>query len=219
MFLKLLNNILFIMLISSLRVEAISLLQDGGMSQNALMNNPRGLIDSYKARKVGDLITVKITENVSAIKKSESQTSSSTNHDADITTRQAGTKTTSLDPANNNVKSSITHIEIPVNYGKDISRKISVNNSEIFTTLVSALIVEIDPISGNMVVEGNRQIVLEGEMKSLYIRGLVNPKDIDSNNEIPSYKLANAQLQMVGSGALTKDRDSGFIQKILRKIF
>jgi flagellar L-ring protein precursor FlgH len=202
-----------------MRVEALSLLQDGGMSQNALMNNPRGLIESYKARKVGDLITIKVTENVSAIRNSETRTTSSTNHAADITSRQAATKTSSLDPAANNVKSSLTHFEVPVSYGKDTNRKISVNNSEIFTTIVSALIVEIDPISGNMVVEGNRQIVMEGEMKSLYLRGIVNPKDIDTNNEVPSYKLANAQVQVVSSGALSKDRDSGFIQKILRKIF
>lgn len=207
------------MIFSSLKVEAISLLQDGGMSQNTLNNNPRGLIESYKARKVGDLITVKVTENISAIKKSEMETSNSTSHAADITSRQAATKTTSLDPSNNNVTSSITHFEVPVSYGKDNKRKVSVNNSETFTSLVSALIVEIDPATGNMVVEGSRQIVMEGEMKSLYLRGIANPKDIDSNNEIPSYKLANAQVQIVGSGALTKDRDSGFIQKILRKIF
>lgn len=183
------------------------------------MNNPRGLIEAYKARKVGDLITVKVTENVTAIKKSEMGTSSSTSHDADITSRQAATKTSTLDPTNNDVKSSITHFEVPVSYGKDINRKITVNNNESFTTLVSALIVEIDPATGNMVLEGSRQIVMEGEMKSLYLRGIANPKDIDSNNEMPSYKLANAQIQIVGSGALTKDRDSGFIQKILRKIF
>ena len=60
---------------------------------------------------------------------------------------------------------------------------------------------------------------MEGQTKSLYIRGIAFPKDIDSNGELPSYKLANAQIQIIGSGALTKERDSGFIQKIFRKLF
>ena len=42
---------------------------------------------------------------------------------------------------------------------------------------------------------------------------------IDSNNEVPSYKLANAQIQIIGTGALTKDRDSGIIQKVFGKLF
>jgi flagellar L-ring protein precursor FlgH len=214
-------QILFILIMSaiSLPAEAISLLQTGGMSQSALLDNPRSLIESYKARKVGDLITVRVTENVEAIKKSEIKTNSSTDHDASLTLRNASTKTTSLDPANNNVANTTTHFSLPVQYGRDTAKQISVNNNEVFTTLISALIVEIDPATGNMVVEGNRQIVMEGEMKSLYLRGIVNPKDIDANNELPSYKLANAQIQIVGSGALTKDRDSGILQKIFRKLF
>ncbi len=214
-------QILFILIMSaiSMPAEAISLLQTGGMSQSALLDNPRSLIESYKARKVGDLITVRVTENVEAIKKSEIKTNSSTDHDANLSIRNASTKTSSLDPANNNVANTLTHFELPVKYGKDTAKQISVNNNEVFTTLVSALIVEIDPATGNMVIEGNRQIVMEGEMKSLYLRGIVNPKDIDANNEMPSYKLANAQIQIVGSGALTKDRDSGILQKIFRKLF
>ncbi len=214
-------QILFILIMSAINapVKAISLLQTGGMSQPALLENPRSLIESYKARKVGDLITVKITENIEAIKKSQIKTNSATDHDANLTVRNASTTTQSLDPSNNNVANTITHFELPVSYGRDSAKEISVNNNEIFTTLISALIVEIDPATGNMVVEGNRQIVMEGEMKSLYLRGIVNPKDIDSNNETPSYKLANAQIQIVGSGALTKDRDSGILQKIFRKLF
>ncbi len=198
---------------------AISLLQTGGQSQNALLSNPQSLIEAYKARKVGDLITVRIIENVDAIKKSEIKTNSNTDSKSQVTIRNAGTTTSTLDPTANDIKNTITHFQLPVSYGKDIQRDISVNNSEVFSTLVSALIVELDPATGNMVVEGSRQIVMEGEMKSLYLRGIVNPKDIDTNNELPSYKLANAQIQIVGSGALTKDRDSGLLQKILRKIF
>ncbi len=207
------------LLLSTKPSSAISLLQSGGLNQNEILNNPRGFIESYKARKVGDLITVRIIENIESIKKSELQTVSDTDSKSNVTIRNAGTTTSSLDPANNNIKNSVTLFQLPVQYGKNTNKSISVDNNEIFSTMLSALIVEIDPATGNMVIEGNRQIVMEGEMKSLYLRGIVNPKDIDSNNELPSYKLANAQIQIVGSGALSKERDSGFLQKILRKIF
>jgi flagellar L-ring protein FlgH len=129
------------------------------------------------------------------------------------------TTTSTLDSAANDVANMVTSFRLPSEYSRRNQKEIQINNREEFFTIVSCLVVEIDPESGNMIVEGSRQILMEGQTKSLYIRGIAFPKDIDSNGELPSYKLANAQIQIIGSGALTKERDSGFIQKIFRKLF
>lgn len=200
-------------------VESVSLLDGGGIRNNSLSRAPRGFVESFVAKNVGDVVTVKIIENVQSIKNAEVTLNNDVRSNANLTYQMAMTVTSSLTPDTNDVANMLTNFALPVNYGRRNLKDISVNNKEKFTALLSCLVVEIDPESGNMIVEGSRQILMEGETKSLYVRGIIFPKDIDSNNEIPSYKLANAQIQIIGTGALTKDRDSGIVQKIFKKLF
>ncbi len=200
-------------------VESVSLLDGGGIRNNSVSRAPRGYVEAFIAKNVGDVVSVKIVENVESIKNSEVTLDNDVRSDANLIFQMAMTVTSSLTPDSNNVANMLTNFALPANYSRRNVRDISVNNKEQFTAMVSCLVVEIDPESGNMIVEGSRQILMEGETKSLYVRGIIFPKDIDSNNEVPSYKLANAQIQIIGTGALTKDRDSGVIQKIFRKLF
>lgn len=203
----------------NLSVQSTSLLDKGGVRPNSLTQNPQSFYEAFQARKVGDVVTVRVVENVESLKRSQVFVDNDTRADADLSFQLAMTVTSTLDPSANDIANMVTSFRLPTDYSRRNQREIEVNNREEFFTLVSCLVVEIDPESGNMIVEGSRQILMEGQTKSLYIRGIVFPKDIDSNGELPSYKLANAQIQIIGSGALTKDRDSGLIQKIFRKLF
>lgn len=211
--------LMILALLNSESIYAVSLLDGGGVRHNTLITGPRSFTQGYTARNVGDVVTVKIIENISTLKQSEIQLNNSTRSDADLVYRMGMTTTSTLTPDTNDVANMITNIALPVDYERRNTKNIGVNNREEFFTMISCLVVETDPESGNMVVEGNRQILMEGETKSLYVRGVVFPKDLDANNEVPSYKLANAQIQIIGSGSLSKERDSGIIQKIFRKLF
>jgi len=211
--------LMILALLNSESISAVSLLDGGGVRHNTLITGPRSFTQGYTARNVGDVVTVKIIENISTLKQSEILLNNSTRSDADLVYRMGMTTTSTLTPDTNDVANMITNIALPVDYERRNTKNIGVNNREEFFTMISCLVVETDPESGNMVVEGNRQILMEGETKSLYVRGVVFPKDLDANNEVPSYKLANAQIQIIGSGSLSKERDSGIIQKIFRKLF
>jgi len=211
--------LMILALLNSESISAVSLLDGGGVRHNTLITGPRSFTQGYTARNVGDVVTVKIIENISTLKQSEILLNNSTSSDADLVYRMGMTTTSTLTPDTNDVANMITNIALPVDYERRNTKNIGVNNREEFFTMISCLVVETDPESGNMVVEGNRQILMEGETKSLYVRGVVFPKDLDANNEVPSYKLANAQIQIIGSGSLSKERDSGIIQKIFRKLF
>jgi flagellar L-ring protein precursor FlgH len=211
--------LMILALLNSESILAVSLLDGGGVRHNTLITGPRSFTQGYTARNVGDVVTVKIIENINTLKQSEIQLNNSTRSDADLVYRMGMTTTSTLTPDTNDVANMITNIALPVDYERRNTKNIGVNNREEFFTMISCLVVETDPESGNMVVEGNRQILMEGETKSLYVRGVVFPKDLDANNEVPSYKLANAQIQIIGSGTLSKERDSGIIQKIFRKLF
>lgn len=200
-------------------VEGVSLLDQGGIRSNSLLQNPQSFYEAFQAKKVGDVVTVRVVENVEALKRAEVRVDNDVRADNNVSFQLAMTTTSTLTPDTNDIANMVSAFRLPADFGRRNDREIEVDNREEFFTLVSCLVVEIDPDSGNMIVEGSRQILMEGQTKSLYIRGVVYPKDIDSNGEIPSYKIANAQIQIIGSGALTKDRDSGLLPKILRKLF
>jgi flagellar L-ring protein FlgH len=218
-FKKLTTLILLVLTISTQPVKSVSLLNDGGVRNNSLTQGPRGYIEPYIARNIGDVVTIKVVENVEALKEAQVRLNNDTRSNSDLTFRQGKTNTSTLTPDVNEVANMITSLSLPVDYSRRNLKQISIDNREEFFTLVSCLVVETDPESGNMIVEGSRQILMEGQNKSLYIRGIVFPKDIDSNNELPSYKLANAQIQIIGTGSLSKERDNGIVNKILRRIF
>jgi flagellar L-ring protein precursor FlgH len=211
--------IMFLAMLNSSSINAVSLLDGGGVRHNTLITGPRSFTQGYTARNVGDVVTVKIIENISTLKQSDILLNNSTQSDADLIFRMGMTTASTLTPDTNDVANMITNFALPVDYERRNTRNIGVNNREEFFTMISCLVVETDPESGNIVIEGNRQILMEGETKSLYVRGVVFPKDLDANNEVPSYKLANAQIQIIGSGTLSKERDVGVIQKIFRKLF
>lgn len=200
-------------------VSSVSLLEGGGVKNNTISTGPRGFIDTYRARNVGDVLTVRVVENVQALKESSINLDNKTIADGNLGLQIAMTATSSLTPETNNIANMVTNFRLPVDYSRRNDKQISINNREQYFSIISCLVVEVDPENGNMVVEGSRQILMEGETKSLYVRGIVFPKDIDTNNEIPSYKLANAQIQIIGSGSLSKERDSGLFQKIFGKLF
>ena len=206
--------IAFFLILNTNSLKAVSLLENGGLQTTTLTGSPRGFYETYQARNVGDVITVRIVENIDVLKRSEIRLQRDTDLNADFSFAQNMTATSTLTPADNDIATMITQFTFPGEYRRGNDRSINVDNDEMFTTLISALIVEVDPQNNNMVVEGSRQIVIEGQTKSLYVRGILNPKDIDPNNEVPSYKLANAQVQIIGTGALDKERDGGFLYKI-----
>lgn len=212
----LLSLLILVSLSAVKNVLAVSLLQDGGLKSTTLTASPRGFYETYQARNVGDVITVRIVENIDVLKRNEIRLKRDNDLDANFAFTQGMTATSTATPADNDITSMITSFTFPGQYRRDSDRSINVNSDDTFTTLVSALVVEVDTQSNNMVVEGSRQIVIEGQTKSLYVRGVINPQDIDSNNEIPSYKLANAQIQIIGTGSLDKERDGGVLYNIFK---
>ena len=157
-----------IVIISPVRnAFAVSLLQDGGLKTTTITGSPRGFYETYQARNVGDVITVRIIENVNVLKRNEVKLKRDTDLNAKFAFTQGMTATSTATPADNDIASMITSFTFPGQYKRGLDRSINVNSDDTFTTMVSALVVEVDAQSNNMVVEGSRQIVIEGQTKSL----------------------------------------------------
>lgn len=83
---------------------------------------------------------------------------------------------------------------------------------------LSARIVEITE-AGNLVIEGERTITVNGEKQISKLRGVVRPEDISGQNTVYSYRIADAEITYTGKGDINSAQKPGFFTKILNWIF
>ena len=84
-------------------------------------------------------------------------------------------------------------------------------------TLLARLSMQIDSIdaNGNFIVSGEQLIVVNNEKQKIRVTGLVRPDDISSDNTIPSWRVAGANIQLLGDGILTKKARPGILTWLL----
>jgi len=84
--------------------------------------------------------------------------------------------------------------------------------------LVTALVVDKLP-TGNLVIEGRKQVLVNSETQTLIVRGVIDPQDLDSDRVIESEQIADVEIEYVGEGQLSKGTKPGFLSRVIEFIF
>ena len=72
-----------------------------------------------------------------------------------------------------------------------------------FTARLTAIVVDILP-NDNLVIQGRREIRVDGEVKVIEVSGIVRRFDVRQDNTILSQSVADARISYSGTGPLTK---------------
>ena len=57
--------------------------------------------------------------------------------------------------------------------------------------------------NGNMVVEAERELLINQQHETMVVRGVLRPGDIGPNNLAPSTALSNLEIELKGKGVVT----------------
>ena len=90
-------------------------------------------------------------------------------------------------------------------------------NTLTITNRTAVTVVDVLP-NGNLVVEGAKIIRAGQESQYAYMRGIVRPIDIASDNTILSTKIADAQVEFIPEGELTEAQKKGWLVRMWDKI-
>jgi flagellar L-ring protein precursor FlgH len=93
----------------------------------------------------------------------------------------------------------------------------STNRSAKFEATVTVVVLDVME-NGNVVIEGRKELKVNRETEYLVVSGEVNPKDISPDLLIESEAIANAHIEYVGEGQLSKRQSPGFISRIIQAI-
>lgn len=67
--------------------------------------------------------------------------------------------------------------------------------------------------NGNLIVRGEKWITVNQGREFLRVAGIVRPADIGADNSVPSFKLADAQIEYSGRGAIADANRQGWLSR------
>lgn len=151
---------------------------------------PFGLVANKTAYKMGDLITIEISESQDLKNEESSDLKKETNLKYALT--------------NFDIKPNAFTVLPQLAGDSQDSLKGTANYSKKgkFTARVTAVVMDTLP-NGNMVVNGRREIRIDKETKLIEFRGIIRRYDIRADNTIPSELVADAKVSYTGNGPLT----------------
>ena len=142
----------------------------------------RPLFEDRRARQVGDMLTIVISEKTEAGKDASS----------------SGSKTGAVDSS----ISAVSHLPLKAFQGVGVNAKSSdeyddkskLNSSNTFSGSVTVTVIEVLP-NGNLAVSGEKQIALDKGTEYIRLSGVVQPDTIQAGNTVSSAKVADARIE------------------------
>jgi flagellar L-ring protein precursor FlgH len=176
------------------------------------MGNSGTLFLDYKGRTLGDIVIVRIVESSSASNSNTTKTSKSSQYNAGINSLLG----LPLDLGMTNFLNSGKPFDptIGANTANSFNGQGSKKKSDTVQATIAARIIDILP-SGNLVIEGNREIIVDQEKQLISVKGIVRQKDIDADNTVLSTAIADAQISYSGKGVLSDANKKGWLANVI----
>jgi flagellar L-ring protein precursor FlgH len=166
------------------------------------------LFADLKARRVGDILTIKLNESTAASKNAETKTSKATSVANTGPTIFGKTITTKGVPILN---TSMTGSD-----SFDGNGAVTQSNS-----LAGSLTVTVTDVqaNGNLVVQGDKTLKLNQGDEYVHIAGVIRPADIATDNTVTSDKIADAHISYSGKGVVDSTNRMGWLARFFNSPF
>jgi len=160
-----------------------------------------------KAANIGDVLTVIIAESASA-----------TNQTATSTDKSNQAQVSSTVPGAGNILSFIPLHSLQSSASNQYQGRASTSRSAQLTARITVTVVGKKP-NGDLIIEGSRNLKINGETEAIYLSGTVNPASVAADNTILSSSVGDLQLEYTGKGTLTQGSRPGLFVRLLSWVF
>ena len=173
----------------------------------------RTFFNDSRARRVGDILTVLVSEEADAEVEAETEVKRTHNQESGITNILKTTAGALTNPAITTAANNLVNTDSDRSFkGEgDTSRNDKV------TGRIAAVVTQVLP-NGYLVVQGKREVVVNYELQELSIKGIVRPEDITADNTIASEKIAEARVFYAGRGLVDESQTPSYGVRFLDKI-
>ncbi|MBF0284384.1 MAG: flagellar basal body L-ring protein FlgH [Magnetococcales bacterium] len=159
-----------------------------------------------KARNVGDLVTVLISETSNASNQSNTKLSREGKNEVDLGGLFGATA--GLQNRGNKFLDDAATMKTKF----DHNGSGATSRGGTFTGAISCSVTEVLS-NGTLRIEGRRDITLNNENQYIVVSGLIRSEDISSNNTVKSTQIADARLEFSGEGDIADQQEPSFFNK------
>ena len=167
----------------------------------------RELYTDDVARNIGDVLTIKISENSKVDNKAkrdlkkEVDKSTTFNGELGITTR------------NNNLLPRIPGFTMAAESTNELKSKADFKDERKFVDSITVVVVDILP-NRNLVVMGTRHRNIAGDIQTIEVSGIVRPSDIEFDNTVKSEQIADFRIVTRNKGIAAPYTKPGWLGRI-----
>ena len=156
----------------------------------------RPMFEDRRARMVGDMVTVTISESTSAAK----------------TGANSGSKTGSVSIDTPTLFGRTGALSASGSTANKFEEKEADSATNTFTGTITATVTEVLP-NGNLVISGEKQVAFDKGVEYVRISGVVSPDRIAVGNTVPSTQIADARIEYRTNSRIDK---AEFMSQIAR---
>jgi len=161
-----------------------------------------------KARRVGDIITVVVSESASVSASKRTKTDKTADVDAAV-------EAFLWDPASSNMGSHNGSLpQMRMGGSNSFEGGGEINNRQTISARAAVTVVDVLP-NGNLVIEGSRFVSYSGEKQYAILRGIVRLDDITNTNTVASSSIADARVEFVSEGTISANQRKGWFSRVI----
>ena len=166
-----------------------------------------GLYTDTRAHKVGDLISVQLEERTSASKNAGTNLGKDSN-----------LALGALSVGGRPVTAAGYDTSVGLSSSSDFSGSADASQSNSLTGNISVSVVKVLP-NGNLMVRGEKWLMLNNGNEFIRVTGIVRSDDVGSDNTVSSQRIANARIQYGGTGDFASTQERGWLSRFFNSAF
>ncbi len=164
--------------------------------------NASALFEDFKARRVGDILTVLLAERTNARKSANANTSK----DSSLSL---------LDPTllgRPVTRDGVPLLNTEVEMNRSFDGKGDAAQSNQLDGSITVTVAAVMP-NGNLVIQGEKWVKINQGQEYIRLRGIVRPVDIRSDNTVLSTQVGDAQVAYGGTGTVAHASSPGWLTR------
>lgn len=158
------------------------------------------LFQDKRALRVGDIITILLSESTNATKVADTELSKDTS--VDLANPTLLGRQTDLGGGTTSLGSSYTG-------ANEFKAETDSTQSNNLQGTITVTVHQVYP-NGNLLIKGEKWLSLNQGSEFIRVAGIVRPEDISKDNQIVSTRIANARISYGGIGPLAEANEEGW---------
>jgi len=167
------------------------------------------LFSDSKAFTVGDVITIRVVENIAGQTASNTNTQEQQKMDLNVPTPKLMGK---------NLINKTPIAGITEQNSDTYKGSASTNRKSTLIATISARVTKVYP-NGNLFIVGKKVVKVNDDYQTLVISGIVKPTDIMQDNSVDSSRISDMYVEYNGEGYMADSSRPGWLAQFLKKIW